>query len=83
MSASEAKAPETRMEMFSLPVWISPEGRTMFCAASAESTACRSMPRLASSCMENSMKMRSSCAPRISIFDTSGTCSSSERASST
>ena len=32
---------------------------------------------------ENSMKMRSSCAPIISILETSGTCSSRERTSST
>ena len=30
------------------------------------------MPRLASSCVENSTKIRSSCAPRISILETSG-----------
>ena len=31
------------------------------------------MPRLASSFIENSTKILSSCAPRISIFETSGT----------
>ena len=33
--------------------------------------------------VENSTKIRSSCAPRISIFETSGTCRSLERTSST
>ena len=43
----------------------------------------RSMPRLASSCIEKSMKICSSCAPRISILETSWTLSSCERTSST
>ena len=43
----------------------------------------RSMPRLASCCIENSTKITSSWAPMMSIFETSGTCSSSERTSST
>ena len=49
----------------------------------ARSSAERSMPRLASSCIENSTKIFSSWAPRISIFETSGTCRSFERTSST
>ena len=72
-SCSERKAPETRSDSVSLPVWIVPAGRTTFCACSAAISAARSMPRLASSFIENSTKIRSSCAPRISIFETSGT----------
>ena len=77
------EAPETRSEMLSAPVCIVPAGRTMFWACSAAIRADRSIPRVASSLVENSTKITSSCAPRISIFDTSGTRSSFERMSST
>ena len=43
----------------------------------------RSMPSVASSFIETSTKIRSSCAPRISILETSGTFKSSERTFST
>ena len=82
-SCSDRKAPDTRSESFSYPVWIVPAGWTTFCACSAASKAERSMPRLASSFIENSTKILSSWAPRISILETSGTCSSFERMSST
>ena len=82
-SASDWKAPETRSEIRSSGVWIMPEGRTMFWACSAAKSAPRSIPRLASSRTENSTKMRSSCAPMISILETSGTKSRRERAAST
>ena len=83
MSCSDWNEPDTRNDSVSLPVWIVPAGRTTFWACRAAIRAERSMPRLASSCIENSTKMRSSCAPKISIFETSGTCSSFERTSST
>jgi hypothetical protein len=60
-----------------------PAGRITFCACSAARSAVRSMPRLASCCIENSTKITSSCAPMISIVETSGTWSSCERMSST
>ena len=83
MSCSDSKAPVTRSEMRSSPVSMMPAGRTWFCACSAASSAERSMPRLASSCIENSTKITSSCAPMISTFETSGTFRSSERMLST
>ena len=82
-SCSDSNEPETRTDRVSSPVWIEPAGCTTFCAWSAAITALRSMPRVASSRLENSTKIRSSCAPRISILDTSGTLSSCERTSST
>jgi len=83
MSCSVANAPVTRIVMFSSPVCTIPAGCTMFCAARPATSACRSMPSVASSCLENSTKIRSSCAPRISILETSCTLSRAERMSST
>ena len=51
---------------------MTPAGLTMFCACSAAIKDPRSMPRVASSAIENSMKICSSWAPRISILETSG-----------
>ncbi len=82
ISPSELNAPETRSDNVSSPVWIAPAGMTMFCVCKAAINAERSTPRLAISFMEISTKIRSSCAPRISIFETSGTRSSFERAPS-
>ena len=48
-----------------------------------DQTSARSMPSPASFSVENSTKIVSSWAPRISILDTSGTCSSRARTSST
>lgn len=82
-SCSDAKEPDTRNDRVSDSVWIVPAGCTTFCAWSAAIKAERSRPRLARSCIENSTKIFSSWAPRISIFETSGTCKSFERTSST
>ena len=82
-SCSDSKAPVTRSSSFSSPVWMVPAGLTTFCACSAAISAERSIPRPASCSIENSTKILSSCAPSISIFDTSGTSSSRERTSST
>ena len=82
-SCSVRNAPETRSDSDSSPVWMVPVGATMFCACSAAIRALRSMPRPASVSVENSTNIFSSCAPRISIFDTSGTSSSFDLMSST
>ena len=82
-SFSERKAPLMRIDSFSSPVCSEPAGITAFCACKAAISAARSMPRPASWRVENSTKICSSCAPRISIFETSGTCSRRERMSST
>ena len=83
ISLSLAKAPETRTERRSSPVSTRPAGRTRFCACSAAISAPRFSPSPARRSVENSMKMRSSCAPRISTFETSRTSSRRERAAST
>ncbi len=54
MSCSERNAPDTRNDSFSSPVCSTPAGLTMFCACNAVSSAVRSIPSVASSCMENS-----------------------------
>ena len=49
------KAPETRSEMASSPVWSTPVGVTTFCACSAAVSAAGAMPSPASSSIANSM----------------------------
>ena len=83
MSCSERKSPDTCNDSFSLLVWTEPAGTTLFCAWTAAIRAARSMPSPASCWVENSMKICSSWAPMISIFDTSGTFSNRERTAST
>ena len=73
MSCSDPNEPDTRIDRISSPVWIRPAGWTTFWACSAATTAARLRPRLASSWVENSTNICSSCAPKISIFETSGT----------
>src|SRR6516225_1013045 len=52
-SFSDLKAPVTRIDNFSLPVWSEPAGITAFCAWSAAISAVRSTPRPASWRVEN------------------------------
>ena len=56
ISCSDWKPPDTRIEMFSSPVLITPAGRTLFCVCSAAIRADRSIPSVASSLVENSTK---------------------------
>ena len=80
MSSSDSKAPDTRRrQLLVAGLDACRPGLTAFCACSAAISAARSMPRPASCSVENSTKIRSSCAPRISILETSGTCSRRER----
>ena len=60
MSCSDWNAPVTLTEMDLFPVWITPAGRTMFCACRAAIKDPRFIPRVASSRIENSMKICSS-----------------------
>ena len=83
MSASERKAPETRSVTASVSVRSTPAGRTTFCASSAATSVAGSSPSPARVSGWNSTRICSSWAPRISILETSGISSSSERMSST
>src|SRR5882724_4243069 len=81
--SSDANWPLTRTLMRSGPSWNTPEGATAFCACSEETMERVSSPRAAIFRVENSRKIFSSCAPRMSSLPTFGTVRTFARMSST
>jgi len=78
-SASDANCPLTRTLMRSGPAWNKPDGVTAFWACKELMMERVSSPSAASFRVENSRKMISSCAPRMSTLPTLGTVSTFAR----